>query len=99
MKLCNKCESFKSEEEFYFTNSKKLSRRATCILCCKQYHIDNIEKRRAQMRQYRIMNKETLSAYSKTEIRREAGRLSQKRNRATTRLRERNKRKIIPNGA
>lgn len=44
MKTCNKCQALKTDEEFYFRNSEKTARRATCILCLKEYHKDNIAR-------------------------------------------------------
>jgi hypothetical protein len=96
MKTCNKCQVLKTDEDFYFINSKKLARRATCILCSKKYHEDNIETIKKQRKLYRENNKELFRERNITAKRREQNRLSKQRTKSSTNIRERNKRKNNP---
>lgn len=96
MKTCRKCGVGQDETRFYFTSSKKTTRRATCIDCYKQYHTNNIIRIKAQIKAYREVNRELLSARNRTEKRREQNRRSCRNNRAKINLRERNKRKQDP---
>lgn len=96
MKICNKCQLEKIDEDFYFSNSKKLSRRATCIACAKAYHEDNIVKIKAQRKEYRINNTEILKIRNTSEKRRRQNRESKARTKAQTNALEKYKRKNNP---
>lgn len=97
-KTCKKCGLSKDESEFYIAAWDKTRRRATCILCHKQYHNDNLDTIKKKRKIYRDTHKELFQARRKTDRHRAISRASNLKRRLTGKISvyEKEKRKSDP---
>jgi hypothetical protein len=65
MKKCSKCKVEKELVDFGKDKSSKDGLYTTCKECCKEYRLENKERRKKYNKEYRLKNKERINQYEK----------------------------------